>query len=182
MKNYLRFFLKFTGKDYSTSYKLLSMLPGSLVFLILSPLLIFFLSRYLSGFIAFSCPRPLELFLVVLTGSTALIFMLWSLWELWITGEGTPAPIAPTRKLVTTGPYKFCRNPIELGTDLYIFAVGTLFASLTTGLLCFFFAILLGSGYIKLIEEQELRLRFSREYDTYYRKTGFMFILFTRGK
>ena len=182
MKNYLRFFLKFTGKDYSTSYKFLSMLPGSLVFLILSPLLIFFLSRYLSGFIAFSCPRPLELFLVVLTGSTALIFMLWSLWELWIVGEGTPAPIAPTRKLVTTGPYKFCRNPIELGTDLYIFAVGTLFDSLTTGLLCFFFAILLGSGYIKLIEEQELRLRFGSEYDTYYRKTGFMFILFTRGK
>jgi protein-S-isoprenylcysteine O-methyltransferase Ste14 len=37
------------------------------------------------------------------------------IWNLGWTGEGTPAPIAPPRKLVVVGFYRYVRNPMYLG-------------------------------------------------------------------
>jgi protein-S-isoprenylcysteine O-methyltransferase Ste14 len=172
--NLTGFFLKFVGKDYSPAYKIISLLPGTLVFLVLSPLVIFLLARYLSGFIPLVWPRFLELVVMAGALAIAMVLMFWALYELWFKGEGTPAPITPTRKLVCTGPYRFCRNPIELGTILYFLALGIWFDSLTTGIFCLIFGLLLGSGYIVLIEEHELRSRFGAEYEKYYRETPFM--------
>ena len=163
--------LSFTHNTYSPAYKLLSLVPGTVVFLIISPLFLYFFSRYLSGFIPIAWPRNLEISIAVVALSAAVVLMTWGFLTLWFDGKGTPAPITPTQKLVTTGPYKYCRNPIELGTDLYFLFLGTWFDSLTTGLLCMLMGMLLGYGYIKIIEERELKLRFGKSYEDYLAST-----------
>jgi len=174
MEFVIQFFLRFTGKTYSPLQRAVSMVPGIVIFLLLSPFVIFQFSRYLSVAIPFHVPRVFEL--CVMSGMLllALPLMSWALLELWNRGEGSPAPIAPTRHLVTSGPYRWCRNPIELGTNLYFLAVGIYFDSLLTGLLCLCFGLMLGVAYIKLIEEKEMRLRFGQEYVQYLRTVPFM--------
>ena len=167
MDKILRLFVRFTEGSYSFTYRVLSLIPGTIVFLGITPLVLFFVSRYFGSFLPFVWPRNLEIIIAFIALVLALFLMAWSLLALWNTGQGTPAPIAPTQKLVTTGPYAFCRNPIEVGTAAYFLFVGTWFDSLTTGLLCLLFGLLLGYGYIKLIEERELELRFGQEYDEY---------------
>ena len=175
MKKLMELLLSFTHKSYSPAYKLLSLIPGTVVFLIISPLFLFFFSRYLSGFIPISWPGTLEISIAVVALSAAVVLMTWGFLTLWFDGKGTPAPITPTKKLVTTGPYKFCRNPIELGTDLYFLFLGTWFDSLTTGLLCMLMGMLLGYGYIKIVEEREMKLRFGKSYEDYLARTPLFF-------
>lgn len=175
MKKIMELLLSFTHKTYSPAYKLFSLIPGTVVFLIISPLFLFFFSRYLSSFIPIAWPRNLEISIAVVALSAAVVLMTWGFVILWLVGKGTPAPITPTKKLVTTGPYKYCRNPIELGTDLYFLFLGTWFDSLTTGLLCMFLGMLLGYGYIKIVEERELKLRFGTSYEDYFARTPLFF-------
>ena len=175
MKKLMELLLSFTHKSYSPAYKLLSLLPGTVVFLIISPLFLFYFSRYLSGFIPIAWPGNFEISIAVVALSAAIVLMTWGFLTLWFDGKGTPAPITPTKKLVITGPYKYCRNPIELGTELYFLFLGTWFDSLTTGLLCMLMGMLFGYGYIKIIEERELKLRFGRSYKDYFASTPLFF-------
>ncbi len=171
MKKLMELLLSFTHGSYSIRYKLFSLIPGSVVFLVISPLFLFYLSRYLSHFIPISWSRNLEANIAVAALLIAIGLMSWAMLALWIDGKGTPAPITPTKKLVTSGPYQFCRNPIELGTDIYFLALGTWFDNLTTGILCMLMGMALGYGYIKIIEERELKLRFAESYEEYLAST-----------
>ena len=172
MEKLFKIMLGFTNKSYSTTYKILAMVPGTFVFLVLSPIFLYLPSRYLGHLISVSVPRPVEVVVMIIAGSISMLLMHWSLYVLWVDGQGTPAPIAPTHKLVTTGPYKLLRNPIELGTHLYLLVMGTWFDSLATGLFCMVFGMFLGLGYIKVIEEKELKLRFQDQYDRYKNSTS----------
>ena len=172
MEKIMELFASFTGRSPSLSYRLLSLIPGTLVFLILSPLVLFFIGRYLSALMPLSINRFLELVIASAALLAALVLMFRATVSLWIDGRGTPAPIAPTEKLVTSGLYGLTRNPIELGTNLYFFALGTWFDNLVTGLLCMVMGLILGYGYLKLIEEQELRYRFGSNYDAYLADTA----------
>ena len=169
-----KIFLRFTESDYSTGYKILAMIPGTLVFLVISPLVIFWGAHGLSRSIPLHLSRSLTLVFAVTAFLVAGVLMLSALFVLWVQGDGTPAPIAPTRRLVTSGPYRFCRNPIELGTELYLFGLGALFGDLVTGFFCLLFGFILGAGYIKLIEEKELLQRFGPSYATYRQGVPFM--------
>lgn len=175
MNTIMNLFLSFTHKSYSTSYKLLSLIPGSIVFLVISPLCLFYLSRLISNRIPVSWPKTVEITIAVSALLIAITLMTWGLLSLWIDGKGTPAPIAPTKTLVTTGAYRFCRNPIELGTDLYFLGLATWLDSLSTGILCMAMGMMLGYSYIKIIEERELKLRFGKDYEEYLTSTALFF-------
>src|SRR5262249_8955194 len=43
------------------------------------------------------------------------VMTVWCFWEFTFTGHGTPAPIDPPKQLVTTGVYRYVRNPIYVG-------------------------------------------------------------------
>jgi len=174
MDTVIAFYMRFTGKEYSTLHKVLSMVPGFIIFLIVSPFVIFRISSFLVRYFSLPCPRGLELALMAVSLVIGVTLMTWALIELWTKGEGTPAPITPTHRLVTTGPYRWCRNPIELGTNIYFLALGIYFDSLFTGILCMFFGLALGTVYIKFIEEKEMLVRFGKPYDTYLHSVPFM--------
>ena len=89
-------------------------------------------------------------------------------------GRGTPAPIAPTQKLIVDGPYRKRRNPMLLGATIYCLGVGTILESITIGLIMSFLVLTLGTCYGKFIEEKELRIRFGQEYEEYKEKTPFL--------
>jgi protein-S-isoprenylcysteine O-methyltransferase Ste14 len=42
----------------------------------------------------------------------------WSVDTQLTRGRGTPLPVMPTQELLTEGPFRYCRNPMTLGTIL----------------------------------------------------------------
>lgn len=142
--------------------------------MILLPMVFFFAGKFLNRWISIPCARSLELILAAILGTLGLLILLWSLLTQWKAGRGGPVPIAPTQKLITTGPYAYCRNPLQLGQLFYYFAFGTILGNLTIGLVCVVLEIIVGTAYLKGIEEKELALRFEQEYLAYKKNTPFL--------
>jgi len=181
MDKVMQLFRYFTGKQYSFLYKIFAFIPGTILFFGITPFILFHVSCFLSSYIPVHFPEFIEQVLAASALLLAIILMNWAMLALWIDGKGTPAPIAPTQKLVKIGPYKYCRNPIELGTGGYLMFIGTWFDGLMTGLLCQLFGMVLGYGYVKLFEERELLLRFGQPYKKYLLSTPlFIPALFTK--
>jgi protein-S-isoprenylcysteine O-methyltransferase Ste14 len=97
--------------------------------------------------------------------------MLWG-WcvVLFWRAHGTPVPFHPPQTLVTSGPFRYVRNPIAVGVFACLFGVGFLLHShsLVFGWLPAFF--LLNVIELKYVEERELERRFGEGYDAYRRR------------
>lgn len=99
--------------------------------------LLLFLSARIDSIVGFSHPFPETYgitlsFILILTG---LIFIFLSGYAQLKTGRGTPIPAVPTQKLVTSGVYALCRNPMLFGSILYYLGI-------------------FSTVYIKLVEEK----------------------------
>jgi len=90
-------------------------------------------------------------------------------WEFAVRGLGTPAPIAPTKYLVTTALHRSVRNPMYLGVALAIAGQGVLYRNLHVaeyaGIM-----LLTAHIFVVLYEEPTLRRQFGDSYEA-YRKT-----------
>ena len=97
----------------------------------------------------------------------------WSIISQLTRGRGTPLPVMPTQELLTEGPFRYCRNPMTLGTILAYLgmavAVGTIAG---TALVLSLAACLL--VYLKRLEEGELAERFGEAYLAYRRQVPFI--------
>jgi len=168
------------GAKRSRGFKVLSLITGGLIFLVLLPAFLFWLSQIITAAIAPFCPwlpcppRLVEIIVATPFAIGGLLLLGWSTLTQWRHGHGTPAQLAPTQRLVTTGPYALCRNPIELGAILYYLGLGTMLDSLGNGIICAILAALLGTAYHYLFEEAELAARFGEEYLIYREKTPFL--------
>ena len=83
-----------------------------------------------------------------------------------VEGEGTPAPVAPTKHLVVRGPYRFVRNPMYVGVLALIVGQALLFASLPLAIYAvaiFLTVHLFVIGY----EEPTLRRTYGAEYEAF---------------
>jgi protein-S-isoprenylcysteine O-methyltransferase Ste14/ketosteroid isomerase-like protein len=83
-------------------------------------------------------------------------------------GVGTPAPVAPTQRLVVGGPYRYVRNPMYLAVTAFI--VGQALALGQPALLLYAAAVgaamaAFAHGY----EEPTLRRQFGAQYEAYRR-------------
>jgi protein-S-isoprenylcysteine O-methyltransferase Ste14 len=89
--------------------------------------------------------------------------------------KGTPVPFNPPPEVVTTGPYRYARNPMLSGVFLFLFGLG--FAAASFSLVLFFtpLFILTNVWELREIEEPELVKRFGDTYIEYQRRTP-MFI------
>jgi protein-S-isoprenylcysteine O-methyltransferase Ste14 len=119
---------------------------------------------------------PLTGLLAVLAGGFLVI---WSVWIQYTQGQGTPAPMAATKKLIVTGPYAFTRNPMTLGAALFYLGIAFWMESAAALVLVLLvFTALL--TYIYFHETQELSGRFGADYHAYRQRTPFLIPRVTR--
>lgn len=177
---YIRMLQDLSGKPRSTSFKFFSLLAGGLLFLVINPYLLILAGRAVNHLVDFHLMRIIEIFIAWLALGSGIFFLSWSIYSQWIIGKGTPAPIAPTQRLIIEGPYNLCRNPIQLGATLYYLGLGTIAYNITNGITCFLLGCLIGSLYHKFVEEKELLIRFGEEYIKYRERTPFLFPSFRK--
>ncbi len=84
-------------------------------------------------------------------------------------GQGTPAPIQPPVRLVTSGPYGLTRNPMLTGVAALLAGEALALGSLGIALYAAGF-LLVAHVLILKVEEPELARRFGEEYAAYRRR------------
>jgi protein-S-isoprenylcysteine O-methyltransferase Ste14 len=105
----------------------------------------------------------------------------WAVATLSREGRGSSLPLVPTRRLVDQGPFRLCRNPINLGAMIYYAGIAIVLGSYTVLCLFVLFSALL-LAYLKLVEEKELAARFGEAYEAYRERTPFVLPLRQRGE
>ncbi len=174
---------KWASTDHPLSTRLMAMIPAGILFLFLLPYLLVVQVPRLDPFFHLlhlfygTVNIPLGLILILAGG----FFAIWSILSQFFLAEGTPLPMLPTQKLLVSGPFRLCRNPMTLGTILAYSGVAVLVGSLSP-----LIVVLLFGGallcYLKFLEEKELAERFGQEYLEYKAATPFLLPRITANK
>ena len=83
-----------------------------------------------------------------------------------VEGGGTPAPVAPTERLVVGGDYRFVRNPMYLAVVTAVLGQAMIFGSLA--LLLYALAVwAIMAAFVRWYEEPLLLERYGDEYQRY---------------
>ncbi|WP_431872937.1 methyltransferase family protein [Nocardiopsis eucommiae] len=84
--------------------------------------------------------------------------------EFATVGGGTPLPHDPPARLVTSGPYAYVRNPMQLTVTLLYLVLGLLHPPLLVGVPV---ALAYGAGFASWHEGAQLRASFGESWDAY---------------
>jgi protein-S-isoprenylcysteine O-methyltransferase Ste14 len=144
---------------------------GSLVFLVVAPGVVAGLVPWLLT--DWQAPEPLANWWpmrglgAVLIAIGALV-LLHAFARFVVEGLGTPAPLAPTERLVVGGLYRYVRNPMYLAVAATIFGQALLLGQRV--LLVYGGAfVLVVAAFVHGYEEPTLSRRFGEEYEAYRR-------------
>ena len=174
-------FLKWQNQDDSSKHRVLALVIGALIFPITIPVLLVVVIPHVDNYFGIS-PFFSGLSNIIIGIIAIIIGGIVAIWTIVIQvtlASGTPFPMLPTKKLLIVGPFKFCRNPMTLGTILAYSGVSLMIGSIASLMFVFLFGALLWI-YLKRIEEKELRIRFGEEYVRYKAETPFMIPDLTR--
>lgn len=122
-----------------------------------------------------ACSSIPQIVLGALVEAAGLALLAWVVVLQWRRGRGTPVPWVPTQELLVEGPYRYCRNPMQLGAGLYYFGLTLVLRSPMEAVLVWVVAMACGTLYHRGVEEQELLLRFGDAYRDYRARTPFLF-------
>jgi protein-S-isoprenylcysteine O-methyltransferase Ste14/pimeloyl-ACP methyl ester carboxylesterase len=106
--------------------------------------------------------NPFSLVLIV----PGVTLLLWCVRDFFVTGKGTLAPWDPPRLLVSSGPYRFSRNPMYVGVSLTLLGWSLAFES--SGLLLY--ALIVATAFhLRVVfgEEPWLARTHGRKWDDY---------------
>lgn len=138
---------------------------GSLLFLLVAPGVVAGLVPYwLTGWHG-KAAWPLQLVGAVLVGS-GIGVLLNAFARFVLEGRGTPAPVAPTQRLVIGGLYRFVRNPMYLAVGAIIVGQALILASVAL----MGYAVLFGAAvwsFVRWYEQPTLSARYGRDYEAY---------------
>jgi protein-S-isoprenylcysteine O-methyltransferase Ste14 len=99
-------------------------------------------------------------------GGLGIAFLLHTFARFALEGRGTPAPVAPTERLVVGGVYRFVRNPMYLAVLSVILGQALYFGSAELAgygaVLAIAFVI-----FVRLYEEPTLEATYGAEYERY---------------
>jgi len=99
-------------------------------------------------------------------GAAGLAILVDSFARFALQGFGTPAPVAPPRRLIVTGLYRYVRNPMYVGVLAAIFGQALFFADVRVaayGVIVW----LMFHAFVWLYEEPTLQRLFGAEYDAF---------------
>ena len=166
---------KWAQKEHSEGARLIALFPAGVLFLILLPTILLVISPSLDARLGLDrlSPSPASFIIGAILVVVGLFFAQWSIFIQFTHGRGTPLPMMPTQRLITTGPFRYCRNPMTLGTILAYLGLSIGAATIVGLILVAAFATLL-LVYLKRIEEKELAERFGEEYLAYRRDVPFI--------
>jgi protein-S-isoprenylcysteine O-methyltransferase Ste14 len=85
-----------------------------------------------------------------------------------VEGMGTPAPVAPTQRLVVGGLYRYVRNPMYLAVAATIVGQALVLGRPVLLLYAAGFAVVV-SAFVRSYEEPALRRQFGDQYEEYRR-------------
>ena len=141
---------------------------GTLAFLVVVPGVVAgWVPWLLTGWSVHAWWWPVRAAGALLTGA-GLAVLLATFARFVVEGIGTPAPVAPTERLVTGGAYRYVRNPMYLAVAAAI--VGQALWLGRPGLLLYAAAFCLAvSAFARGYEEPALSRRFGAQYDAYRR-------------
>ena len=141
---------------------------GSAVFLVVAPGVVAGLVPWLlTGWRSSSPPAPIAVLGAALIALGAGV-LLHAFARFVVEGRGTPAPIAPTERLVVGGLYRHVRNPMYVAVGATI--VGQALLLGRPLLLAYAAAFwLVVATFVRIYEEPTLSARFGAEYAAYRR-------------
>lgn len=168
-------FNRWDVRTYSGPQRLLVAILGGIVFWIGVPFFVFTVSSWLDGWAGLKrfTYGSVNVFLALLFMIPGWLLANWSVKVQYSSGKGTPIPLMATKKLVTEGPYRYCRNPMALGTSLFYAGIPIWLGSVSAVPL----AMIYPAGimvYNRFVEEKELEARFGSEYLEYKERTPFL--------
>ena len=89
-------------------------------------------------------------------------------WDFGRTGHGTPAPVAPPKKLVVVGFYSYVRNPMYLGFFTGWIGLWIVFGHANRAAITIACGVGIGVAvFVRLYEEPTLRKMFGEDYEQY---------------
>jgi protein-S-isoprenylcysteine O-methyltransferase Ste14 len=92
------------------------------------------------------------------------------IWDFGWTGQGTPAPVAPPKRLVVVGFYRYVRNPMYVGFAAGWIGLWVVFGHADPGTIAAVAAVALGVHlFVVFYEEPTLRNKFGSDYTDYCR-------------
>jgi protein-S-isoprenylcysteine O-methyltransferase Ste14 len=144
---------------------------GSFVFLVLAPGVVAGLIPWLLT--GWRVREPLPYWLPLRVGGSILVaagvvVLLHAFGRFVLEGLGTPAPLAPTERLVVGGLYRYVRNPMYLAVAAIIVGQALVLGRANLLLYAAAFAVAV-VAFVRWYEEPTLRRRFGEQYETYRR-------------
>ena len=168
-------YLKWAQREHSFGRRVAATLPAGVLFLLVLPFVVVRVGPSLDrqlGLPSFNVGT----LNILLGGLLVLVGLVWGLWSILVQftrGRGTPLPMLPTQELLTKGPFRYCRNPMTLGTILAYLGFGVAAGTIAGIVLVACFAALLVL-YLKRFEEKELAERFGQAYLAYRAQVPFI--------
>ncbi len=141
---------------------------GCFVFFIIIPSIIIYIASF-SPYTFMPEGKPATIFGAI-SSAVGLIFVYWSNKELLQKGKGGAIVVGSiklskeTIKLVTTGPYALCRNPMHMGVFLFYLGLCCAINSLLSLIVPFGF-LLFAYLFAVIIDEPRLKRDFPEEFE-----------------
>ena len=168
-------FKKWSQREHSFTKRIIALLPAGVFFLFILPYLFLVICPALDERLGLDRIEPgaATIIIGVILMVIGFFFAFWTMSLQLDQGRGTPLPMMPTQELIITGPFRYCRNPMTLGTILAYLGL-SIAAATAVGVAL---VLLLGSlliTYLKKVEEKELAERFGEQYLKYKQSVPFI--------
>jgi protein-S-isoprenylcysteine O-methyltransferase Ste14 len=171
----MKTYKKWAERKYSLSQRLFALVPAGALFAVLIPVILVKLGPLADQGLGLA---KLDYGIVnLLIGgiliAIGVLYAFWSISDQLFRAQGTPLPMMATQKLLVTGPFKQCRNPMSFGTMALYLGISIAVGSVTAIGIALILSVLL-IQYLKMIEEKELEMRFGEAFLVYKKSTPFL--------